>query len=301
MSGQEQGPGQERAGGNRGTGILLVLLSCALALALGSWIFKKTRTAPTLPSTAFDNGNETTQAGVATLSHGATSRDWSPPKFKEREGERDVMVDYIRDYYNLEDDATLAAMRMVPRHEFVPADEQSKAYDDSPLPIPNGQLISQPWIVADMTSQLQLKADSKVLEIGTGSGYQAAVLSCFTSKVFTIEIIRPLAEAAAQRLARLGYTAVHSRTDDGFNGWPEEAPFDAIIVTCAAGQIPPPLIQQLKPGGRMMIPVGGAFAMQSLMLVEKDTDGAVHSQSLAPVRFVPLLEKDPTAHDKSGK
>ena len=204
------------------------------------------------------------------------------------------MAKLIHDYYNLNDPGVLAALIGVPRHEFVPAEFTAQAYDDTPLPIPNGQLISQPWIVAEMTHELQLKPNAKVLEIGTGSAYQAAVLTHFTPNVHTIEIIKPLADAAAARLTKLGYSTVKTRLGDGFNGWPEAAPFDAIIVTCAAGQIPPPLLKQLAPGGRMMIPVGQPFATQSLMLVTKDAGGIIRTQSLAPVRFVPLLPTDPS-------
>ncbi len=221
---------------------------------------------------------------------------WKPPVSTDRQAERDAMVDVIASTYNINDTPVLNALAAIPRHEYVPADIAPKAYDDSPEPIPNGQLISQPWIVATMTSQLHLKPDDRVLEIGTGSGYQATVLSYFTKNVFTIEIIKPLGEAAAARLKRLGYDPIQTRIADGFNGWPEAGPFDAIIVTCAAGSIPPPLIMQLKPGGRMVIPVGNPFAQQSLMLVEKDTDGGIHSQSLTFVKFVPLLQKDPTAN-----
>jgi protein-L-isoaspartate(D-aspartate) O-methyltransferase len=223
---------------------------------------------------------------------------WAPPHPTERQDERDALTKYIHDNYGLEDNETLAALREVPRHEFVPLELSGHAYDDTPLPIAYSQLISQPWIVALMTHELQLKPTSKVLEIGTGSGYQAAVLTHFTKKVFSIEIIKPMAEAAAERLKRLNYTPIQLRIADGFNGWPEEAPFDAIIVTCAAGQIPPPLIKQLAPGGRMMIPVGQPFATQSLMRVVKDENGAVSTESLAPVRFVPLTDKDISAPTK---
>jgi protein-L-isoaspartate(D-aspartate) O-methyltransferase len=186
-------------------------------------------------------------------------------------------------------------MLAVPRHEFVPDDRSRSAYEDTPLPIGYGQTISQPHIVAEMTRRLRLAEDSKVLEIGTGSGYQAAVLTEFTPHVFTIEIIEPLAEAARKRLGRLGYGVVRVRHADGYYGWPEEAPFDAIVVTAAAGQIPPPLIEQLAPGGRMVIPVGGRFATQSLMLVQKDEEGRVRSRSLMAVRFVPFVRQDRTA------
>jgi protein-L-isoaspartate(D-aspartate) O-methyltransferase len=169
------------------------------------------------------------------------------------------------------------------------------AYDDSPLPIGYGQTISQPYMVAEMTRLLDLDADDRVLEVGTGSGYQAAVLTHFTPHVYTIEIVRPLALAARKRLERLGYGVVQCRRGDGYEGWPGDVEFDAIIVTCATGQIPPPLIRQLKPGGRMVIPVGGAFSIQRLMLVRKDAKGDVTSRSLMAVRFVPLLRRDPTS------
>jgi len=204
------------------------------------------------------------------------------------------MVRVIRDY-GLVDASVLRAMAAVPRHAFVPRRQQSEAYDDTPLPIGYGQTISQPYIVAEMTRQLRLKPGDKVLEVGTGSGYQAAVLTEFTPNVFTIEIIEPLATAAMERLRRLGYTTVRVRHGDGYNGWPEEAPFDGIIVTCAVGQIPPPLVEQLAPGGRMVIPVGPPYAVQSLMLVEKDADGTVRSRSLMPVRFVPLVREEAAA------
>jgi len=220
--------------------------------------------------------------------------EWTPPRFTARQDERDAMVKTIRSY-GLTDERVLRAMASVPRHEFVPASRQNRAYADTPLPIGYGQTISQPYIVAEMTRLLDLRPDSKVLEIGTGSGYQAAVLTEFTPHVYTIEIIKPLADAARERLKRLGYDVVQVRHGDGYYGWPQEAPFDGIIVTCAAGQIPPPLIQQLAPGGRMVIPVGPAFGTQSLMLVTKDPDGTVRSRSLMSVRFVPLVRRDATA------
>ena len=201
---------------------------------------------------------------------------------------REAMARVIRDTYGLRDEGVLNIMRAVPRHEFVPASMLDSAYADSPLPIGYGQTISQPYIVAEMTRQLRLRPDSRVLEIGTGSGYQAAVLAHLAKEVYSIEIVAPLAESAARRLRRLGY-AVHIRNADGYHGWPEKAPFDAIIVTCAAGEIPPPLLAQLAPGGRMVIPVGGHFATQSLMLVEKDADGKVATRSLMAVRFVPFV------------
>ncbi len=217
---------------------------------------------------------------------------WKPPRFTARQRDRDAMVRVIRRFYRLTDQAVLTAMGAVPRHEFVPRNQASRAYQDTPLPILHGQTISQPFMVAEMTRLLELDPDAKVLEVGTGSGYQAAVLTEFTPNVFTVEIIKPLADSAKRRFQDLGYTTVKTANRDGYHGWPEHAPFDAIIVTCAAGQIPPPLIKQLAPGGKMVIPVGAVFATQSLMLVEKDEEGKVFSRSLMAVRFVPLLRKD---------
>lgn len=221
-------------------------------------------------------------------------KPWSPPTFTERRDDRDRMARVIRDAYGLREKKVLEAMRSVPRHAFVPDAVAGRAYEDSPLPIGYGQTISQPYMVAEMTRRLGLGAKDRVLEVGTGSGYQAAVLTHFTKDVYTIEIIRPLAEAARRRLDRLGYDCVEVRHGDGYHGWPGGGPFDAILVTCAAGQIPPPLIKQLKAGGRMVIPVGGRFSVQRLMLVEKDEAGEVTSRSLMAVRFVPLLRQDPT-------
>lgn len=233
-------------------------------------------------------------AASAPVSGPASRPTWKRPRFTERQAERAAMARVIR-AYGMRDEAVTAAMLAVPRHEFVTDDLARRAYDDTPLPIGYGQTISQPYIVAEMTRQLRLDANSRVLEIGTGSGYQAAVLTELTPHVWTMEIVKPLAEAAAARLKRLGYATVQVRHGDGFHGWADKGPFDGIIVTCAAGQVPPPLIRQLKPGGRMMIPVGGVYAVQSLMLVEKRADGTVRSRSLMDVRFVPLLRSDPTA------
>jgi len=217
--------------------------------------------------------------------------EWRPPRFKEMQVQRDAMVRVIRRFYRLDDEKVLAAMAAVPRHEFVPRTSRFEAHADTPLPIGHGQTISQPYMVAEMTRLLQLTPDSKVLEVGTGSGYQAALLTEFTTHVYSVEIVEPLAVAARERLKRLGYDVVELANLDGYHGWPEEAPFDAIIVTCAAGQIPPPLLKQLKPGGRMVIPVGPVFATQSLMLIDKDEEGKIHSCDLMPVRFVPLVDK----------
>jgi protein-L-isoaspartate(D-aspartate) O-methyltransferase len=165
---------------------------------------------------------------------------------------------------------------------------QDAAYDDRPLPIDHGQTISQPFIVALMTELLEPEPGDRVLEVGTGSGYQAAILARLVARVYTIEIIEPLAERAAERLARLGYHNVETRLGDGYHGWPEAAPFDAIVVTAAADHVPPPLVEQLRAGGRMVIPVGDRFSVQQLLLIEKTADDEVRTRQLLPVRFVPL-------------
>ena len=188
------------------------------------------------------------------------------------------------------DARVLDAMRKVPRHEFVPALQRRSAYRNRPLPIGGGQTISQPYIVALMTDLLQLKPDDKVLEIGTGCGYQAAVLAELVRSVYTIEIVASLGRAAAKTLARLNYANVHARIGDGYKGWPDEAPFDAIIVTAAPDHIPPALIDQLKPGGRLVIPVG--TYSQELMVVRKQEDGSTLSEQIVPVRFVPLTREE---------
>ncbi|MEJ2058271.1 MAG: protein-L-isoaspartate(D-aspartate) O-methyltransferase [Desulfofustis sp.] len=193
--------------------------------------------------------------------------------------------------YGMQDSDVLKAMSRVPRHEFVPEKNRSHSYQDTPLGIGYGQTISQPYIVAEMTRQLQLSPSSKVLEIGTGSGYQAAVLAEFTAKVYSIEIIEPLLERARTTLEKNGYEKINLRHGDGYYGWPEAAPFDGIIVTCAAGEIPPPLVEQLAVGGRMLIPVGKRFGTQYLILVKKDQDGSISSRNLMAVRFVPLVRK----------
>ncbi|MDZ7372514.1 MAG: protein-L-isoaspartate(D-aspartate) O-methyltransferase [candidate division KSB1 bacterium] len=196
------------------------------------------------------------------------------------------MVDEQIAARGVRDPRVLEAMLTVPRHEFVPSNLRDSAYDDTPLPIGYGQTISQPYIVALMTECLQLKGGEKVLEVGTGSGYQAAILAQIAGEVYSIEIVKPLAEEAAERLARLGYKNVHIRHGDGYFGWPEEAPFDGIIVTAAPEEVPQPLIDQLKPGGRLVIPVGEWS--QDLVVVSKDEQGRVRRKSVIPVRFVPM-------------
>ena len=186
------------------------------------------------------------------------------------------------------DQRIISAIAKVPRHRFVPPDQEGVAYKNRPLPIGHGQTISQPYIVALMTDLMRVEPQHAVLEVGTGSGYQAAILAEVAQKVCTIEIIEPLAQDAAARLQKLGYSRVRTKQGDGFYGWEDCGPFDSIIVTAAAGRIPPPLIQQLKPGGRMVIPVGAAFLTQQLILVEKNRDGTVSTRQILPVQFVPL-------------
>jgi protein-L-isoaspartate(D-aspartate) O-methyltransferase len=186
------------------------------------------------------------------------------------------------------DESVIEAMKKVPRHAFVPVSYRVWAYANRPLPIGYGQTISQPYIVAVMTDLLELKPKDRVLEIGTGSGYQAAVLAEIAKEVYTIEVIKELAASAKKRLKKEGYGNVKTRTGDGYYGWKEEAPFDAIIVTAAAGNIPPPLLAQLKLGGRMVIPVKGFFHVQHLLLVTKTPEGKVTIRQILPVAFVPL-------------
>lgn len=188
----------------------------------------------------------------------------------------------------IRDTAVLRAMRRVPRHEFVPPAYREHAYANRPLPIGRGQTISQPYVVAHMTELLELEPGEKVLEVGTGSGYQAAVLAEITDSVFSVEIIEELARLARRRLRRLGYGRVRVRHGDGYRGWPEHAPFDAVVVTAAPEEIPPPLLRQLAPGGRMVLPKGPADRTQTLTVVRKRLDGTVDRREVSRVRFVPL-------------
>lgn len=188
----------------------------------------------------------------------------------------------------VKDEPVLAAIRACPRHAFVPESLQERAYDDTPLPIGEGQTISQPYIVALMTQLLELQPEDRVLEIGTGSGYQAAVLGHLSHHVWSVEIVEALATRARVALDAQGYDHVATRAADGYFGWKEHGPFDAIIVTCAAGHLPPPLWEQLKPGGRIVIPIGGPYDVQRLIVVEKTADGQRRSRSVIAVQFVPM-------------
>jgi protein-L-isoaspartate(D-aspartate) O-methyltransferase len=201
--------------------------------------------------------------------------------------ERERMVQQQLRTRGIKDERVLAAMAKVAREEFVPQDSRAASYDDGPLPIGYDQTISQPYIVAFMTEQLRPKPSDRVLEVGSGSGYQAAILAELVADVYTIEIVEPLAKNAEATLARLGYKNIHMKSGDGYKGWPEEAPFDAIIVTCAPDNVPQPLVNQLKDGGRMVIPVGDRFAQQLYLLEKKN--GQLKESVTLPVRFVPMM------------
>ena len=213
-----------------------------------------------------------------------SDREWMVKRQIDAEGVTDGRI-------GVKNKSVLEAMRRVLRHEFVPAHRKSQAYIDMPLPIGYDQTISQPYIVAYMTELLDPKKEYKVLEVGTGSGYQAAVLAELVNHVYTIEIIKELGESAEKRLKRLGYKNVTVKIGDGYYGWKEHAPYDAIIVTAAPDHIPPMLIHQLKPGGKLCIPVGGRFRVQNLTLVQKTESGSIMTRQVMPVSFVPLTGK----------
>ena len=213
------------------------------------------------------------------------------PQDDKYTGMREKMVEDQIEVRGISNQPTLDAMKKVPRHKFVPPNLLDRAYDDGPLPIGYGQTISQPYIVAYMTAVIDPEPGQKILEIGTGSGYQAAVLAEIIDSVFTIEIVTELYKSSEKRLKELGYKNVLCKNADGYYGWKKYAPFDAIIVTAAAEYIPPPLIEQLKDGGKMIIPVGSPFLNQTLILVEKNGEG-ITTTSLLPVRFVPFTRGD---------
>ena len=228
------------------------------------------------------------QIALALLSAWAATATAQAPGDTAFAARREAMVRLIVSR-GVGDSATLAALRVVPRHEFVPDERRDSAYVDHPLPIGYGATISQPYVVGLMTAALGVRPGQRVLEVGTGSGYQAAVLATMGCTVYSIEIVDSLAAAAAQRLARLGYRRVTVRAGDGWRGWPEAAPFDAIIVTAAPDSIPMELVRELKRGGRMVLPLGPAWDIQQLVLVEKDLAGTVTRRDLRPVRFVPMV------------
>jgi protein-L-isoaspartate(D-aspartate) O-methyltransferase len=210
----------------------------------------------------------------------------APTTTSEFAAERQKMVEQQLKPRGIHDERVLAAMAKVPREEFVPENLRAQSYSDAALPIGHDQTISQPFIVGFMTEQLRPQPTDRVLEIGTGSGYQAAILAELVKDIYTIEIIEPLAKDASARLARLDYKNAHVKTGDGFQGWPEVAPFDAIIVTCAPDKVPQPLSQQLKEGGRMIVPVGNGIDQQLFLLEKKD--GQIAERAILPVRFVQM-------------
>src|SRR5213079_216142 len=219
----------------------------------------------------------------------ATGCGQSPAPVGDLARERQRMVQEQLMPRGIHERRVLAAMGKVPREVFVPPESRAASYEDGPLPIGYDQTISQPYIVAFMTEQLRLKPSDRVLEIGTGSGYQAAILAELVSEIYSVEIVEPLAKNAEATLQRLGYENVHVKIGDGYKGWPEAAPFDAIIVTCAPDRVPQPLVDQLKDGGRMVIPVGDRIA-QELYLLEKK-NGQLKQSATLPVRFVPMARE----------
>src|SRR5262245_45410289 len=231
---------------------------------------------------------------LATLEYSCAGASTTPESFEQL---RQTMVDRQLASRGIADQRVLDALGKVPRHLFVPEELRRLAYEDHPLPIGLEQTISQPYIVALMTELARVRADHTVLEIGTGSGYQAAVLSVLCKRVYTIEYLAPLGEAARKRLAELGYSNVEVRIGDGYHGWPERQPFDAILVTAASEEVPAALIEQLKPGGRLVIPVGRQADTQVLQVVEKDSAGRITRRNTIPVRFVPLVK----GHDREKK
>ena len=219
----------------------------------------------------------------------ATGCGQQAPGAADFAAQRQRMVERQLKARGIKDERVLAAMGKVPREEFVPPESRDASYEDGPLPIGHDQTISQPYIVAFMTEQLRLKPGDRVLEIGTGSGYQAAILADLVSEIHSVEIVEPLARDAEATLQRLGYKNVHVKIGDGYKGWPNAAAFDAIIVTCAPDKVPQPLIDQLKDGGRMVIPVGEQFAQQLYLLEKKN--GQLKESVTLPVRFVPMLRE----------
>ena len=268
--------------------LLLFLLLVAVLLVSISVLKNPTKSEP-----AFASQDKETDANTKAEREEPKDKPPRPrhshPAFNERIKDREKMVARQIRNRRVHDPNVLTSMRTVPRHAFVRRSDLRRAYADQPLPIGLGQTISQPYIVAYMTDALELGSDYKVLEIGTGSAYQAAVCAEIAREVYTIEIIEELAESAEARLKELGYKNVSVKADDGYFGWEEKAPFDAIIVTCAAGLVPPPLIEQLKPNGKMILPLGSPYGSQTLVLITKDDKGKVYSRHLLPVRFVPML------------
>ena len=262
-------------------------LLVALVLLLCLWLVSRMGrdAVPPRPVVEVENGRDEEASTEAT---DAEQADRSHAAFQERLAERQGMVVRQIEARQVKDPNLLKAMRIVPRHAFVPAGQKRYAYADTPLPIGEGQTISQPYIVAFMTEALGLDPNSRVLEIGTGSGYQAAVCAEIAKEVYTIEIVDTLAQTAAKQFKELGYRNIFTKTGDGYYGWPEKAPFDAIIGTAAAERIPEPLLEQLERGGRMILPCEDDGGFQHLILVTKDAEGRIQRQNVLPVLFVPM-------------
>jgi len=280
-------------------GVFLALLAAGVVcIVLGAFILRGFNERSSFAETSDDNnsvGAEPCDVNIpvedvsgAKEKGKARRPDHNHPAFSERVEERRTMVRWHIKADGIKDANVLESMRTVPRHGFVPERGQSSAYANRPLSIGMRQTISQPYIVGYMTEALELDANSRVFEVGTGSGYQAAVCAEIAREVYTAEIIKELAESAKKRLKKLGYHNVSVRHSDGYFGWDKKGPFDAIIVTAAAGLVPPPLKRQLKPGGRMILPLGSPYGIQTLVLVTKDENGKFHSKRLLPVRFVPM-------------
>jgi len=283
--------------GNRKLKVATLLSLLLLVALLISVLVLKSSTEPEVVY-----ASENTEADANQATSDANARpDHNHPAFSERIKERARMVSTQIQARGVRDPNVLAALRTVPRHALIRAGEQRHAYGDHPLPIGQGQTISQPYIVAFMTEALQLKPDSRVLEIGTGSGYQAAVCAEIAREVYTIEIVEELAKSAKERLKELGYPNVFVKAGDGYFGWEENAPFDAIIGTAAAGRIPPPLLEQLKPGGRMILPHESLGGFQYLVLITKDDKGNISSKRVMPVRFVPMTGRVTKPEEQSEK
>ncbi|MHC4812748.1 MAG: protein-L-isoaspartate(D-aspartate) O-methyltransferase [Planctomycetota bacterium] len=261
--------------------VLALLLGAAFGFGYLSCVSHGANDDSSTSSRTSDKADRAVEAAAKDAAKDVVPADLEDPHRKARE----LMVSVQIQRRGIHNAAVLAAMRKVPRHRFVPASLRQHAHRDGPLPIGHEQTISQPYIVAFMTDALKLTGDEKVLEIGTGSGYQAAVLGEVAREVFTIEIVDPLARQASKLLAEMGYKNIHVRSGDGYQGWPEKAPFDAIMVTAAPDHVPQPLIDQLKVGGRMVLPVGSVF--QELVLIEKTKKG-VTRRPVLPVRFVPM-------------
>ena len=274
----------------------LLSLLLLVALLISVLVLKSS----TEPEVVYASENTEADANQATSDANARP-DHNHPAFSERIKERERMVARQIQARGVSDPNVLAALRTVPRHALIRAGEQRHAYGDHPLPIGQGQTISQPYIVAFMTEALQQKRNSRVLEIGTGSGYQAAGCAEIAREVYTIEIVEELAKSAKERLKELGYPNVFVRAGDGYFGWEENEPFDAIIGTAAAGRIPPPLLEQLRPGGRMILPHESLGGFQYLVLITKDDKGNISSKRVMPVRFVPMTGRVTKPEEQSEK